>query len=253
MTPLQSILLIAGATLAAALNSFAGGGGIIILPLLMFLGLSPTAANMTGTVAIVPGLLMSSWAYRGVLERSHQHVKNASIIGLIGGLVGAVILMASPAALFGKLVPYLMLFATAAFLYGSWFLKVEVGSNGSSEDLGWKQGLGLALLSLYGGYWGGGIGLMTLGVMSLGGWTDINEMNATKTLFAASTNVAGVILFSLYGEVHWMAVLFLTMGTMMGGYLGATFVQRLKPDLVRGAVAVYAIGMTLYFFVTAKN
>jgi uncharacterized membrane protein YfcA len=248
LTLFQALTLVAGATLASALNSFAGGGGIIILPLLIFVGLSPTAANMTGTVAIVPGLLMSSWAYRKVLARSHQHVRSASLIGLVGGLVGALILLASPAPLFGRLVPYLMLFATAAFLYGTWFLRADAGLNASQEALGWKQGLGLVLLSVYGGYWGGGIGLMTLAVMSLGGWTDINEMNATKALFAASTNIAGVLLFSVYGDVHWGAVLYLSLGTMLGGYLGATYVQTLRPALVKTVVAVYVVGMTLYFF-----
>lgn len=247
LSPLHGLFLILGATLASAISAFAGGGGIILLPLLIFSGLSPAAANMTGTVAILPGLLSSGWAYRKVLARKHRHVKAAVLLGLLGGILGAAILLLSPSRYFSKAVPYLLAVATVTFIGGSWFLKVKPG-HANQRPLGWAQGLGLFGLALYGGYWGGGISLMTLAVLAISGWKDLHAMNATKSLFAAATDVAGVILFSLYGEVHWVAVAYLTVGTVLGGYWGAKYVQKLDVKWVRMAVALYAVGMTIYFF-----
>lgn len=247
LSPLHGLFLILGATLASAISAFAGGGGIILLPLLIFSGLSPAAANMTGTVALLPGLLATGWGYREVLARKHRHVKSAILLGLIGGTLGAIILLRSPSHVFSHLVPYLLALSTGTFIYSSWFLKPKPG-HANDRPLGWVQGIGLFILAIYGGYWGGGIALMTLAVLTANGWKDLHSINATKSLFAAATNVAGVILFSFYGDVHWQSVAYLTVGTMTGGYLGAKYVQKLDVKWVRVAVAVYAVAMTLYFF-----
>lgn len=247
LSPLHALLLTLGAALASAIASFAGGGGIILLPLLIFSGLDPTAANMTGTVAILPGMLASGWAYRGVLAKKHRHLKAALILGLVGGFLGAGILLLSPAKSFGKAVPYLLALATAAFIYGTWFLKLRPG-HANQRPLGIAQGISLFLLAIYGGYWGGGIALMTMAVLAIFGWKDLHAMNATKSLFTAATNIAGVILYAAYGDVHWHRVLYLSIGTVLGGFWGAKWVQKADVRWVKLAVAAYALAMTAYFF-----
>jgi uncharacterized membrane protein YfcA len=248
VTLLEGILLTLGSFLAGVINSFAGGGAFITLPLLILLGLTPTSANMTSTVATLPGLLTAAWAYRRPFERNRAHLKLLTALGITGGTLGAWILLASPAAWFSRAVPYLMLFATICFIYGSWFLKRPAPHGGAKDPIGAALGLALFLVALYGGYWGGGMGIITLAALTLGGWNKINEMNAVKTVYMALINITGAILFTLSGQVAWAHALLVFLGSAIGGYVGAHTIQKVDQRLVRAVIALYASGMTLYFF-----
>jgi uncharacterized protein len=244
----QAIALTLGSFLAGIINAFAGGGAFITLPLLIFLGLTPTGANMTSTVATLPGLLTAAWAYRKPLESSHAHLRLLATLGLVGGTAGAWVLLAAPPSSFARAVPWLMLLAAVFFVYGTWFLKRPQREGKTEDKIG--PGLGIALfgVALYGGYWGGGMGIITLSVLTLGGWNDINEMNAVKTVYMALINITGAILYSLSGRVAWGHAFLVFLGSSMGGYTGAHYIQSVNQRVVRVLIALYAGGMTLYFF-----
>jgi len=251
MTLSQSILLFTAAVLAGAMNSVAGGGSFFSFPALIFTGVPPIPANATNTVAVWPGSVASVFSYWKRLPKSPRIMVPMITISIIGGWAGAVVLLHTPQATFMRLVPYLFGIATLLFTFG----KRLTGALGHAVK---RQGppslsilIGLTLMqffiALYGGFFGGGIGILMLAMLEMIHIEDIHAMNGLKTVLAASINGAAVVTFIIARQVVWPQAILMVVGAVAGGYGGAHYAQKLDPRWVRAAVICVGTGMTIYF------
>jgi uncharacterized protein len=241
------LLLISLAGLyAGTQNTLAGGGSFITFPTLLLAGLDPLSANITSTLALFPNQMTSSLAGRklagGVGKLS---LKKLFVISIAGGLVGAILLLNTPVTFFTQLVPWLVLVATALFTWGS-FRKTTLHS---------VQAMPLPLLVLvqfiigiYGGYFGGGIGILMLATLSLAG-QKIRMATATKNVLAMAMNASAVTLFAFSTHVDWLAGFALAVGGIGGGFLGSWLVHRLPEKIMRGFVVLVGMTLSTWLFV----
>ncbi len=224
-----------------------------MFPTLIFTGVSPINANATNAVALWPGVAASAGAYRRELgNQQRTMLLMLSGISLLGGVFGALLLLRTTQATFSQLVPYLLLFATLLFTF-SGSATGWLRSHLRTESLpGWLMLGGAALLQLvtaiYGGFFGGGIGIIMLAILGIFGMRDIHSMNALKTLLAGVINGIAVIIFVLAGIVAWPQATVAMVGAIAGGYGGAYYARQLNPLAVRRFVIVVGFAMTLYFF-----
>jgi uncharacterized protein len=245
-------VLFGAGVLAGGLNALAGGGGFITLPALIWAGDPPVAANIGGTIAVWPGLAASLFAYRRNLRGRKHPLSIYLALAVIGSALGAGLLLFTTNAFFMALLPWLLLFATALFIGGPALTRRLVSLRGGDAPFPPAVVYGLLFcIAIYGGYFGGGMGIMTLAVLTLIGMRDIHEMNALKSLQVMVINGIGVVVFSLSGKVHWAPALAMTLGCICGGYAAGYWVQKVEPGKVRLAIACLASGMTLYFFFKA--
>ncbi|MGH9897787.1 MAG: sulfite exporter TauE/SafE family protein, partial [Pyrinomonadaceae bacterium] len=194
MTILHAIILIAAGFAASAINSVAGGGSFISFPTLIFTGLPSVTANATNSVALWPGLVASTLAYvRELRSQGLKSILALTLVSAIGGVIGAIILLHTPGSTFDKLIPYLLLTATVVFTFGA---KITGFSslhklNAAAEKPVWFLFV-LAILqlviSVYGGFFGGGMGFMVLALLSATGMTRIHLMNSIKALLTSVIN-----------------------------------------------------------------
>ena len=253
MTPLSAIVLFFAAMIAGALNSVAGGGSFITYPALVFGGVPVINANTTSTIALWPGSVASVGAYRNEIAAERQGLWPLLIASLIGGTLGAFILLRTPQNTFAKLLPFLLLLATLLFTFGKRISERvrSTVSNASMPASTLKAGVIVLqfVIALYGGFFGGGIGMMMLAAYSLLGMDNIHRMNGLKTLMATIINGAAVVVFVINGAIYWPQALVMVGGAIIGGYVGATYAKRINPLRVRQFVIVVGSVMTLIFFV----
>jgi len=240
-----SALLFVAAGIGGAINSVAGGGSFVSFPALLFAGVPPITANATNTIALWPGSLASTFAYRRELGEVRGPLVALGAAALLGGLFGSVLLLRTSDQAFVLLIPWLLLFATVLFSFG--------GRVANACTPGARAGTAAAVvtqlvISVYGGYFGGGMGIMMLAVLSLLGMSDIHRMNALKTLLATLINGVAVVAFLLAGAVAWGPGIVMIAGGIAGGYAGAAVARRVSPARVRTLVLVVAWSMTAYFF-----
>jgi uncharacterized protein len=238
-------LLFLAAAAGGAINSVAGGGSFVAFPALLFAGVPAVPANATNTIALWPGTVASAFAYRRELRDARRELVPLGIAGLVGGTVGSILLLRTSDHTFVLLIPWLLLFATLLFSFGSAVTHRLTG--GSQASLGVAVGAQL-LISLYGGYFGGGMGIMVLAVLSLLGMTDIHKMNALKAVLGAIVNGVAVVAFVIAGAVRWAPGIVMILGGILGGYAGAAIARQVDPKSVRRLVLVVAWVMTGYFF-----
>jgi len=241
-------LLLVGAIWAGAQNQLAGGGSFITLPALMFTGMDARAANITSTVALFPGQITGGW-----LGRAHAggtaslSLRALVVISLIGGVIGAGLLLLTPSTLFAQMVPWLVLFATLAFAWGSFFRKAP--RDGAAVH---HMGAGPAALmqlgiSIYGGYFGGGIGFLMMAALALAG-ASVRSAAATKNVLAGMMNLTAVIIFLLSHQVRWLAMAVAMIGALAGSWLGAHLLQRVNERALRVVVVVIGLVLTAALF-----
>lgn len=237
------LLLLAGIW-AGAQNALAGGGSFITLPALILAGLDPRAANITSTVALFPGQVTTGLAGRNLVSGAQRlSFKALFAISLAGGALGAILLLATPAAAFAKLVPWLVLFATAMFAWGSFARRPS-----STVPLGpIPAGVIQFLIAIYGGYFGGGIGFLMLSALTVAG-LPVRSAGATKSALAAVMNASAVAIFVLSPEVYWLEVLFLGTGSILGGLGGAWMLQRAPELFLRFFVIAIGTILTIALF-----
>ncbi|MBP7145969.1 MAG: sulfite exporter TauE/SafE family protein [Acidobacteria bacterium] len=252
MGPLDAILLFGAALLAGALNSVAGGGSFISFPTLIFTGVPPIAANATNTVALWPGAVASVGAYRREFRGAGLLLWVMALVSLLGGAAGALLLLKTPETTFVRVLPWLLLAATLIFALGPWLnerLRRARGNRPHPAGLVLAAAaLGQVVISVYGGFFGGGIGMLMLAALSLVGMTNIHAMNALKTLLSALINGVAVVAFAVAGVVAWPQALLMIAGAVVGGYGGAWYAQKIDPRLVRRFVVLTGAAMTAYFF-----
>jgi len=249
----QAIFLFFAGAIGGAMNAVAGGGSFVAFPALLFTGVAPIAANATNTLSLWVGTTASGGAYRNRLKVARRVLIPLLVMSFLGGLAGALLLIKTPAQTFLRVIPWLMLAATLLFTFG----KLLTGriSTGISHEASSRAVAGASLIELlvatYGGYFGGGIGIMNLAMFSAMGMTDIHEMNALKTVLVTVINGVAAVTFIISGAVLWPQAVVMIIGAGLGGYTAAHFAQKLPPALVRASVIVIGVTMTLYFFYKA--
>ncbi|MBE2254054.1 MAG: sulfite exporter TauE/SafE family protein [Myxococcus sp.] len=240
-------LLVAAAFLAGGLNSIAGGGTFLTFPALVFTGTAPLAANATSTVALWPGSVASAWGYRSVMNEERGALTPLILVSLAGGLLGALLALATPSAAFQAIVPFLVLFAAVLFTVGD-RLRAWLSSLGQTPR--WLVLLVQLPIGLYGGYLGGGIGLLMLAALSLlGGGRDLHRLNGVKSVLGLAINLTATLVFVGSGLVEWPKALAMAAASTLGGYVGARFALRFDARVVKRFVVVLGWVMTIAFFV----
>ncbi len=239
-------LLLGAGLLAGTMNAVAGGGSFVGFPAMVLAGLPPVIANASNTVALCPGTLASTWARRHDL-RDVAGISPAVMVPvtLAGGLVGAILLLVTPNAAFDKVIPWLLLLATLTFAagrnLGDWLRRrVTLG-----------RGPFLAMqftISIYGGYFGGAVGLMMLAAWTLLDAADLGSFAPVRTMMATVANAAAVVCFVIAGVVRWPEVLTMMIAAIAGGYWGARYAGKLPPAVLRWFVVGLSALVTASFF-----
>ena len=283
------IWLFVVAFVGGALNSVAGGGSFLTLPALLYAGVPAVSANATSTFAMWPASLSSAVAYRREISRAWAWTARLGAISLVGGLLGGLLLVRTSDSGFLQLLPWLMVLAAATFTLGgpltSWARRranvrtpaangldgshpsdraarldraasqpsstARASTEGSVSSVHvplWTLPLQL-MIATYGGYFGGGMGIMMLAAMAIAGMTDMHEMNGLKTVLAIAINGVALVTFIVTGSIAWAPGLVMVAGGVSGGYLGAATARKVAGDRVRVIVIVIAWTMTAYFFI----
>jgi uncharacterized membrane protein YfcA len=231
-------------------NALAGGGSFITLPVLMLTGMDARAANITSTLALFPAQVVTgATGHKNAASAGGLSFNMLIIISLIGGALGAVLLLVTPSSFFAALVPWLVLFATAVFAYGSFMPRKAQGG----PRIG-KLGAGVAqfLIAIYGGYFGGGIGFLMLAALSAAGLA-IRAAASTKNVLAAYMNASAVLIFVFSPEVHWLQAGIACAGAVSGGYAGGLMVNKVNEKALRFVVVLIGIALTVGLFVRAHQ
>ena len=243
---LTPALLFVAAFAAGVQNALAGGGSFITFPALLLAGMDARAANITSTVALFPGQVTTGIAGRRLVAGTSQLGFPALVgISLGGGMLGALLLLATPASFFARLVPWLVLFATSVFAWGS-FGRRDTGD--AVARLG-RVGAGFAQfgISIYGGYFGGGIGFLMLAALTLAGM-QVRAAAATKNVLAAVMNASAVAIFMFSRDVHWLEAGVVAVAAIGGGQVGAWLLRRVDERRLRIGVVLVGAALTVGLF-----
>jgi uncharacterized membrane protein YfcA len=239
------VILFLASAWAGAQNALAGGGSFITLPLLILSGMSPRAANITSTIALFPGQVASGWTGRQLADgAAGLSLRALVIISLVGGALGAALLLVTSPAFFSRLLPWLILFATIVFAWGSFGPRRH-----DSRHLG-IAGVTAAqfCISVYGGYFGGGIGFLMLAALTASG-VSMRVAGATKNVLAAVMNTSAVVIFVFSPEVKWVTAAVYSAGAILGGILGGHMVRKVNERVLRLLVVLIGLTLTVGLFV----
>jgi uncharacterized membrane protein YfcA len=246
-----ALLAFFAAAAGGVLNSIAGGGTLVTFPAIVALGLSPLTANATSTVGLWPAAVGSMVGYREALAGARAWVIRFTLPSLLGGGVGAVLLLRTGSERFARIVPFLVLGATLLFMLQGPILRYfgrTTGSAGGAPP--WLFLLAQFAVGIYGGYFGAGIGILMLAVLELMGQTDIHRMNGLKNWGGLCINAVAALLFIAGGIVHWPVAVAMAAGGLLGGYAGARMAQRVGRTIVRRAVSI--IGLAAFVWLLFK-
>ena len=243
------LVLALGGLVAGAMNALAGGGSFVSLPAMIATGVPSVQANASGTVALFPGQVTSAWTYwDGMGPICGVPRRQLLAVSIVGGLIGSLLLLSTPSSAFDFILPWLMLVATLALAFGrqAGVVLRRYVHIGPGVMLAGQFGLGI-----YGGYYGGAIGLMMLALWALMGEVDIKTLNPPRIMLASASNVAAVATFIIAGAVHWPQTLIMLVAGVIGGYGGARLGRVLPAQVIRVLTLICAAAITISFFLRA--
>ena len=248
MTLTEALALAAAACAAGMINAIAGGGTLLTFPALLFFGTAPIVANATSTLALVVGTAGSLWGFRRQLAEVRTWVRRFVPVSVLGGWLGSVLLTRTSNETFAALVPYLILFATLLFFAQGAFRKLAVAEAEAVRESHDRRAIWVAIgfqfaVSLYGGYFGAGIGILMLASLGFLGLSDIHQMNGLKTILGSLINLVAASWFVISGLIDWPRMGVMTVGAVAGYFLGAHYSQRIPQRRVRQIIT--AIGFII--------
>ena len=244
MTTLEAFAILAAAFAAGAINAVAGGGSLVSFPALLAAGYPAKAANVTNTVALWPGYLGGSLAYRPELRRQRRRVVLLLAPSILGALAGSAILLSTPSDTFETIVPFLILFAAALLVFQdrlAGFARAHRLVSEADGHIPLPLHAAMFVLAVYGAYFGAGLGILTIAVLAILLPDDIQHSNALKGMLSLLINAAAVMYFAAFGPVRWGPALIMAGGALAGGYLGVGVARRLGPRWLRLAIVAYAV------------
>ncbi|HEY6951452.1 MAG TPA: sulfite exporter TauE/SafE family protein [Bacteroidota bacterium] len=248
-----AVLVIAGC-IAGLMNSIAGGGTLVTFPALIYTGLPSIDANATSTVALLPATLGGTIGYRNKIRNILPWLKLFVPVSLLGGLIGGILLVQTPSRMFDAMVPFLILFATILFMAQASFNQIfgirTVQAHNAAPSRKWIYGSVLFqfFVAVYGGYFGAGIGILMLASLGMLGFEDIHEMNTLKVILGFLINVVAAVYFIISGLIHWPDAFVMACGTVIGGYGGAHYAQKVPQKKVRTAITLIGLAISAVMF-----
>ncbi|MBW4636230.1 MAG: sulfite exporter TauE/SafE family protein [Iphinoe sp. HA4291-MV1] len=253
LTLVQACFLFVIAILGGALTSIAGGGGFILFPALIFIGLPSIHANATSMVAGWLGCLVSLGAYRHELRAQRRISFIFGSTSLVGGTIGAFLLLHTPIVTFDRLVPYLLLLSTLLFTFGSKMTSclhnyLKQVSNNSWHLLVIASFVQFCI-AIYGGFHGAGVAILILATLEMIGMKEIHEMNALKMLLMSCITGFAAVTYAIAQVIVWQPAFLMAIGAVIGGYSSAYYARQLPSNIVRYFVTITGFAMTCYFFV----
>lgn len=248
----DAVLLFFAAMLASGLNAVAGGGTFFVFPALMSTGVSALVANATSTVAVWPGVMASSWGYRKEIAVHKRYLPYLSILGLIGGWIGAKLLLLTPEVKFEAMVPWLLLTATLLFTFGkrlTKFTNTYFNEHRVKPKIRYSiASIFMLLIAVYGGFFGAGIGILMLAMLQCMGMQNIHQMNALKTLLGITIHGTAVFTFLFSDVIAWPQACIMCVGALIGGYGMSRLALKIPQRFIRGFVICVASVTTYYYF-----
>lgn len=248
----HATILFFAALAGGAINSVAGGGSFVSFPAMIFVGIPPVNANASNTVALWPGQVASIGAYRKQLRNlSLKTMMPLLVTGVLGGIGGGWTLLKTPQTTFMRLVPWLMLAATLIFMMSgrvTQWVRRRSASGEHHEFATWRAVSIQIFIAFYIGYFGAGAGILILAMLALLGMDEIHTMNALKALLTTVSNGVAMLLFIFSHAVYWPETILMVVASMLGGYFGAHFAQKTKPEHVRAVVIAIGFTLSIYFF-----
>lgn len=228
------------------MNAIAGGGSFVTLPALVAVGVPSLNANATSTVALVPSALATAFAYRKDFENFEQvKFSTMAVVSVIGGVIGALLLISTPQRVFDHIFPFLLLFGVLVFAFGRKlgdFLRTRISVHPAALPVAQFA------LGIYGGYFGGAVGVMMLAAWSLMTSASIAAMQPARNLLNGAMNATATLVFVAGGLVWWRQTFVLFVGAMVGGYFGAFYARKIDPARARLVISFLNAGMTAYIF-----
>jgi uncharacterized membrane protein YfcA len=250
-SPSQHAWLVIASFLAGALNAMAGGGSFLSFPALLSVGVLPIQANATNTVALWPGQFTSIAAYWQDLKANLRLVLPVCSAALLGGVLGAIVLLHTGQATFLALVPWLLLLAAGLFAVSgpvsAWLRREGATVSGTHPHLA-PLWIGVVVVCFYIGYFGAGAGFLLMSVLAVFGIQNINQVNALKVIATTTANGIAVVTFIVEKQILWKYCLLMMIAAALGGFLGARYSRGLNPRLMRMLVVAIGLGMAAYFF-----
>ncbi len=253
---LGSMLLVGGgAFLAGGMNAMAGGGTFFSFPALLAAGVPPVMANASNTVGLCPASLVSAWAYRREALRHGKWAVLLMIVSLLGGISGGLLLLATSNESFSRLIPWLLLVATALFAFSGQvsrlvkWTKARFGGDAEARNPGGPGGaLFQFIVAVYGGFFGAGMGILTLAALSIQGFEDIQEINALKNLTSGINYFVSSATFIIAGAISWPHTGVMLVTAMAGGYAGAAVARQLPAKWLKRLVIAVGASLTVIYF-----
>jgi uncharacterized protein len=244
------VLLFTAGLVGGVVNAIVGGGTLLTFPALLFAGMPAIPANATNTLGVLPGVISSQWAYRRELASQTRWLWRLLPPSVIGGLLGAFLLLHTEEARFREFVPYLILFATVLFTFsGPIARRLQIEPH-TIEQSRHAVAAGITFqfcVGIYGGYFGAGIGILMLAALAMLGQKDIHQMNALRVSLGVATNAAAAVYFIVSGLISWTEAGFLAAGTIIGGYVGPVVARAIGQKAVRIAVSAVGFVVGIYF------
>jgi uncharacterized membrane protein YfcA len=246
------VLLLAG-VLGGALNSVVGGGTFVVFPALLIAGIPAVSANATSTLVLWPGGISSALAYRKDIQLPRSLLLALCAASFVGGGIGGWLLIHTPGHAFVQLVPWLLLFATLLLTFGprihAWLRPKTAGAKSSGNRATFLIAAIQFVISIYGGYFGAGMGILMLAALAISEIGNIHMMNGVRSILGILINGVALVLFTAAHAIAWRPAILMMIGATLAGYSGAAIARRIDPKIVKRFVLVVAWGMTVYFFV----
>lgn len=245
---MNELLLLCAGLIAGTINTLAGGGSFVLFPALLAVGIPPVVANASNTYASLPGYVSGAVGFWSDIKRHRDKLIPYTIIGLVFGYLGAELLLHVSNKQFAVVVPWLMLFAVLLFAFGGKINALVQRTSGRGVVFAALLWVLLAAVSLYGGFFNAGLGVLLLAFLALAGMTDIHAMNGLKLWVSSVISLISVVRFALSGAIDWYHGSIALVGVVIGGYTAARLAHLVPQKLMRTLILVYAGALTAWFF-----
>jgi uncharacterized membrane protein YfcA len=243
------VLVAAAGAACGVINSIAGGGSLILFPVLLLTGLKPLDANVTNSVSTWPGYVGGVGGFRAEIRERRHRLPRLLVATVAGSGTGCVLLLATPSSAFDVIIPWLVLAATVLTALQPAVRRRLREQTAAGGQAGSSALVMIFLAAIYGGYFGGALGVIVLAVLGLTIHDTLRHLNATKSVISLVDASISVVVFGLFGPVHWTYVAVAAPTTLVGGYLGAAIARRLDERVLRACVVVFGLAATVYLFV----
>jgi uncharacterized membrane protein YfcA len=242
MSELEALAVLVAGIAAGAINTVVGSGTLVTFPVLLSVGYSPVVANVSNNIGLVPGALSGAYGYRNKLEGQRRRVMTLGVASVLGGALGAVLLLVLPASWFKGIVPVFIVIALVLVVFQTQLSeRLERRRGERPEHGGAATGLGVFGSGVYGGYFGAAQGILLLAIMGLTLKEDLQRINALKIVLSMFVNLVAGVIFLFFADVAWLPVALIAAGSVVGGQLGARYGQRLAPGALRAVIVVVGL------------